>query len=107
METTLIGEALVDVRRQAGLTQAEVARRMGTSQPAVARAEAGKVSSLKWLNRYALAVGRPVVLWMSFGEKRITPFDRPGIKEEQEITKAKLKARRATIQRALRRQART
>ncbi len=45
-------------RRRAGLSQAEVAARMGTSQPAVARLEAGMVDArLSTLERYAAAVG--------------------------------------------------
>jgi predicted XRE-type DNA-binding protein len=51
--------ALVAERRAAGLSQAEVADRMGTSQPAVARVEAGAVDvRLSTLQRYAAAVGR-------------------------------------------------
>jgi transcriptional regulator with XRE-family HTH domain len=50
---------LVAERRTAGLSQAEVADRMGTSQPAVARVEAGAVDvRLSTLQRYAAAVGR-------------------------------------------------
>jgi transcriptional regulator with XRE-family HTH domain len=50
---------LVAERRAAGLSQAEVADRMGTSQPAVARVEAGAVDvRLSTLQRYAAAVGR-------------------------------------------------
>jgi len=33
---------LIEARARAGLSQADVARRMGTSQPAVARLESGK-----------------------------------------------------------------
>lgn len=50
---------LVAERHAAGLSQAEVADRMGTSQPAVARVEAGAVDvRLSTLQRYAAAVGR-------------------------------------------------
>jgi predicted transcriptional regulator len=50
---------LIAQRRAAGLSQAEVADRMGTSQPAVARVEAGAVDvRLSTLRRYAEAVGR-------------------------------------------------
>ncbi|HEY3009547.1 MAG TPA: helix-turn-helix domain-containing protein [Micromonosporaceae bacterium] len=49
---------LVAQRRAAGLSQADVAARMGTSQPAVARLEAGNVDvRLSTLERYAAAVG--------------------------------------------------
>jgi transcriptional regulator with XRE-family HTH domain len=54
----LAGE-LVVLRRQAGLSQTEVAARMGTSQSAVARLEAGQGDlRLSSLERYAAALGR-------------------------------------------------
>lgn len=57
---------LVAGRHDAGLSQADVAERMGTSQPAVARLEAGGVDArLSTLERYAAAVGlrMEVRLW--------------------------------------------
>lgn len=53
--------ALAEARYAAGLTQAEVAQRMGTSQAAVARMERGIVRPT-WtsIERYASAVGRQV-----------------------------------------------
>ena len=51
-------EALVRARAAANLTQAEVARRLGTTQSAIARLEGGKVSpSFATLRRYAAATG--------------------------------------------------
>ena len=51
-------EALVRARMAANLTQAEVARRLGTTQSAIARLEGGKVSpSFATLRRYAAATG--------------------------------------------------
>src|SRR5205085_2179337 len=60
-EFALLDE-LLRARRQAGLTQAEVAARMGTKTPAVARLEAGGGSrrhspSVATLRKYAQAVG--------------------------------------------------
>src|SRR5438034_11623436 len=60
-EFALLDE-LLNARRQAGLTQAEVAARMGTKTPAVARLEAGGGSrrhspSVSTLRKYAQAVG--------------------------------------------------
>ncbi len=56
-------DALLDARRAAGLTQAEVAARMGVKQSALARIEASLSSrrhspSLETLRKYAQAVGR-------------------------------------------------
>ena len=51
-------EALVCARTRANLSQAEVARRIGTTQSAIARLEGGGVSpSLSTLRRYAEATG--------------------------------------------------
>ena len=60
-EFALLDE-LLRARKRAGLTQAEVAARMGTKTPAVARLEAGGGShrhspSISTLRRYAEAVG--------------------------------------------------
>ena len=51
-------EALVRARTEAKLTQAELARRLGTTQSAIARLEGGGVSpSFATLRRYAEATG--------------------------------------------------
>jgi len=60
-EFALLDE-LLKARRRAGMTQAEVAARMGTKTPAVARLEAGGGSrrhspSVATLRKYARAVG--------------------------------------------------
>jgi len=48
---------LVARRRSLGLSQGEVAARMGTSQPAIARLEAGGVDArMSTLQRYAAAL---------------------------------------------------
>ena len=56
-------DALLDARRTAGLTQAQVAERMGVKQSALARIEASLSSrkhspSLATLRKYAEALGR-------------------------------------------------
>jgi predicted transcriptional regulator len=49
---------LTTLRRELGLSQAEVAARMGTSQSAVARFEAGDLDvRLSTLDRYSTALG--------------------------------------------------
>jgi DNA-binding XRE family transcriptional regulator len=55
--------ALLNARKDAGLTQAEVASRMGVSQPVLARIESSLIKedyspSLKTLRRYAQACGK-------------------------------------------------
>lgn len=54
-------------RRRAGLTQAEVARRIGTSQPWVARMERGQLSpTLTSFTNYLAAVGAKVEILASY-----------------------------------------
>jgi ribosome-binding protein aMBF1 (putative translation factor) len=60
-------DALLKARHEAGLSQAEVAERMGTQAPAVARLEralaTGKHSpSIATLRKYAKACGKTLVL---------------------------------------------
>lgn len=51
-------EALIRARTKARLSQAELARRIGTTQSAIARLEGGNVSpTLTTLKRYAEATG--------------------------------------------------
>lgn len=61
-EEFILFDELLKARSHAGLTQSEVAERMGTKTPAVARLEAGGGSkkhspSLATLRKYAAAVG--------------------------------------------------
>lgn len=55
-----IARALIGARASAGLTQAQVAERMGTKQSAVSQIEAGRNISMSRLRKYAKAVGREV-----------------------------------------------
>ncbi len=58
-----LARELIAARTQAGLTQADVAERMGTTQSTIARLEGGKAApSLRSLQRYAQAVGRRAVV---------------------------------------------
>ena len=51
-------EALVKARTEANMSQADVARSIGTTQSAIARLEGGKISpSISTLRRYAEATG--------------------------------------------------
>lgn len=57
----LLAESLVARRVKLGLTQTEVAARMGTSQSAVARIESGDADvRLSTLERYAAALGHEI-----------------------------------------------
>jgi transcriptional regulator with XRE-family HTH domain len=60
-EEFALAAALIDARKQANLTQAEIAERMETSQAAIARMEGCKDNpSLNTLRRYAEATGTPL-----------------------------------------------
>lgn len=66
-EETALLDALLKARQDAGLTQAQVAERMGTQAPAIARLEralaTGKHSpSVATLRRYVKACGKRLVL---------------------------------------------
>lgn len=63
MEPWIIGLELTRARLRAGLTQAEVAQRIGTTQSAISRAESGRrMPSIAFLDRFARAVGHPITL---------------------------------------------
>jgi transcriptional regulator with XRE-family HTH domain len=67
--------ALAEHRRAAGLSQTEVAARMGTSQSTVARLEAGEVDPrLSTLERYAEALGGRLDVELRFGPTIVTGF---------------------------------
>jgi DNA-binding XRE family transcriptional regulator len=66
-EEFAILDEILSARKAAGLSQAEVAKRMGTQAPAVARLESslatGKHSpSLSTIRKYAAAIGKKVEL---------------------------------------------
>jgi transcriptional regulator with XRE-family HTH domain len=64
-------EALVRRRQRLGLSQTEVAARMGTSQSAVARLEAGRSDPrLSTLERYAAALDTTVAYGFDEGRPR-------------------------------------
>ena len=61
-----IASELIRARARAGLSQAELAERMGTSQSAIARLERGQtLPSTKTLIRFAEATGSKVELRLS------------------------------------------
>ena len=57
-EEFALSSAVINARSRAGLTQAELARKMGTTQPVVARLESGRTRpSMRTLERLADATG--------------------------------------------------
>ncbi len=62
-EEFALSSAVMDVRNRAGLTQAELARKMGTTQPVVARLESGRSRpSMRTLERLAEATGSRLLI---------------------------------------------
>ena len=57
-EEFLLASAMIRARTRAGLTQQQLARKMGTTQPVVARLESGRGHpSMRTLERFAKATG--------------------------------------------------
>jgi ribosome-binding protein aMBF1 (putative translation factor) len=57
-----VAKAVIAARNRAGLTQSELARKMGTTQPVVARMESGRVQpSLQTLQRLAKATSSRLI----------------------------------------------
>ena len=67
-----LASALIAIRRRAGLSQKELARKMATSQPVIARLESGRVHpSMRTLQRVANATGsRLLIAFEPLKEKR-------------------------------------
>lgn len=58
-------EALIEARSRARLSQTELAKRIGTTQSAIARLESGQISpTISTLKRYATATGSRLVIDM-------------------------------------------
>jgi DNA-binding XRE family transcriptional regulator len=59
----VLASAAMDVRNRAGLTQEALARKMGTTQPVVARLESGRgYPSMRTLDRLAKATGSRLII---------------------------------------------
>ena len=72
MAPSQIGRVLERLRREAGLTQATLAARIGTTQAALSKIETGRTRpGLELLDRIARAIGRPFSL--TFGEDAVRP----------------------------------
>ena len=62
-EEFVMASAVIEARNRAGLTQEELARRMGTTQPVVARLESGGTRpSMRTLERLAKATGSRLLI---------------------------------------------
>ena len=81
-EEFILASAIMDLRSRAGLTQEELARRMGTTQPVVARLESGRTRpSMRTLERLAEATGSRLLI--SFEPRDVK---RPVIDKEEAVS---------------------
>ena len=68
-EEFVLASAVIDARNRAGLTQQELARKMGTTQPVVARLESGRTRpSMRTLERLAEATGSRLLIRFEWRE---------------------------------------
>ncbi|MFC4105015.1 helix-turn-helix domain-containing protein [Micromonospora zhanjiangensis] len=65
------GWRLADMRKRRGLTQDQVAARMGISVARVSQIEGGHVSTQEVLNRYVAALGGTLKLIADFGDEQL------------------------------------
>lgn len=85
MKPARVGPIIERLRLEAGLTQRDLAGRVGTTQAAISKIETGRtVPGLELLDRIATALGRPITL--TLGESSEPPS---------------LEARRRRLRRAL------
>ncbi len=65
------GWRLGEMRKRRGLTQEQVATRMGISVARVSQIEGGDVSTQEVLNRYVVALGGTLKLVADFGDEQL------------------------------------
>lgn len=75
MQPARIGPVVERLRLEAGFTQAELARRIGTTQAAISKIETGRsIPGLELLDRVATALGRPITVTLGAPPDRL-PFE--------------------------------
>jgi DNA-binding XRE family transcriptional regulator len=72
-EQLRLGLLLADLRRQSGLTQSEVADRLGISQPGISQIESEGEMQVGTLKRLVEVYGGEVILRMPIGEVPLAP----------------------------------
>jgi len=77
MNTVSLGIEVARRRKTAGLTQAELAKAMGTTQSAISKIESGRnVPTIPLLERLADATGRPIELVLGSRDRAPTSEER-------------------------------
>ena len=68
-EAYVRGHQLAEMRKAAGLTQAEVAEALGVSQTRVSKIEHGEVSGIDVVRSYVAALGGTIEMVASIGDR--------------------------------------
>lgn len=68
-EAYVRGHQLAEMRKAVGLTQAEVAARLGISQARVSKIESGEISGIDVIRGYVTALGGTVDLVATLGDR--------------------------------------
>ncbi len=71
-EAMRIGLLIADLREETGMTQQEIADKLGITQPSVSKMEAGEEMQLSTLRKLVGAMGGEVVLHMPDGDISLT-----------------------------------
>ena len=85
-----LAAGLTALREQAGLSQRELAKRIGVSQPRVAAIEQSRNVTIDVLDRYVHALGGSLELTVVQGRRRVNLF---GVAEKQ-VTERSAKSKR-------------
>jgi transcriptional regulator with XRE-family HTH domain len=77
MDRLWLSEALKTARKKAGLSQSEMAARLGITQPGVARAESGRQNvTAQFIERWAIATRAPIAMVFGVGLPTISDKER-------------------------------
>jgi transcriptional regulator with XRE-family HTH domain len=77
MDALTLGRKLARKRQEAGLTQGDVAARMGTTQAAISKIESGRVlPSFLVVDRFARALGTPMEIVFGVDPRPVTREER-------------------------------
>src|ERR1039458_10879178 len=85
-----LAAGLTALREQAGLSQRELAKRIGISQPRIAAIEQSRNVTIDVLDRYVHALGGSIELTVVQGQRRVNLF---GVAEKQ-VTERRAKSKR-------------
>lgn len=94
-EELRLAAGLTALREQAGLSQRELARRMGISQPRVAAIEQSRNATIDVLEQYADAIGGRLEVTVIRGKSKI-PLMAPGVRRTPAASHRTSKQKTAT-----------